>query len=118
MDPLQPLPRRPKPAAMGAWILAGLLLPLAVLVLWLNIRPKGMKLQTRVEQGRDGILRVLHLGPEPAETDPAIQPEPAPGAAATGPASPAELAPAGDAAHAAPASGAAGKNVHKSKKAR
>lgn len=77
MDPLQPLPRRPKPSAPGAWILAGLLLPLAVLVLWLNIRPKGMNLQTRVEQGRDGILRLLHLGPTEPEIDPAIQAEPA-----------------------------------------
>lgn len=81
MDPLQPLPRRPKPSAPGAWILVGLLLPLAVLVLWLNVRPKGMNLQTRVEQGRDGVLRLLHLGPTEPETDPAIQAGPAPDAA-------------------------------------
>ena len=78
MDPLQPLPRRSKPSSPGPWILAGLLLPLMVLVLWLNIRPKGMKLQERVEQGRDGILRLIGLGPELPLVDPAIGNQPAP----------------------------------------
>lgn len=82
MDPLQPLPRRPKPSAPGAWILAGLLLPLAVLVLWLNVRPKGVSLQQRVEQGRDGILRLFGMGPQEALVDPAIVKEAAPSSAA------------------------------------
>lgn len=74
MDPLQPLPRRPKKSTAGAWLLAIGLAILAAAVLWLNLRPRRVSLQQRVEQARDHARALLSLEHGDAvATDPAIR---------------------------------------------
>lgn len=74
MDPLQPLPRRPKKSTAGAWLLAIGLFALAAVVLWLNLRPRRMSLQQRVEQARDQGRELLSGDQSGAgATDPAVR---------------------------------------------
>lgn len=74
MDPLQPLPRRPKKSTAGAWLLALGLFALAAAVLWLNLRPRRMSLQQRVEQVRETGRELLSGDQNGAgQTDPTVR---------------------------------------------